>query len=80
MEYKVEKRGGEKVITKDDIIIVFNTTDGSEALFGFRACDVNESFSEYQRILYNYIEKNYKEVATVELDETTSITVYVKNI
>ena len=69
------------MITKDDIIIVFNAEDGSEALFGFRDCDVSESFSEYQRILYNYIEKNnYKEVATVELDETTSITVYVKNI
>jgi hypothetical protein len=69
------------VITKDDVLVTFNTEDGSEALFGFRDCDVSESFSDYQRVLYNYIEKNgYKEVATVELDETTSITIYVKNI
>jgi hypothetical protein len=68
------------IITKNDILVVFNTPDGSEAIHGFRGCDIGETFSEYQKVLYNYIEKNnYEEVATTEIDETTSITIYIKN-
>jgi len=65
-------------ITKKDILITFGTPDGEEALCGFRPCDASESFSDYQKALYEYIAKNYREVASVNLDEDTWITVFVQ--
>jgi len=65
-------------ITKKDILITFGTPDGEEAICGFRPCDASESFSDYQKALYEYIAKNYREVASVNLDEDTWITVFVQ--
>jgi hypothetical protein len=68
------------MITKDDILIVFETPDGSEAIYNFRPCTVSESFSKYQEVLEKFIEKeNYRKITTVELDETTWLTIYVKS-
>ena len=65
-------------ITKKDILITFGTPDGEEAIYGFRPCDASESFSEYQKALYEHIAKHYREIASINLDENTWITVFVK--
>jgi hypothetical protein len=65
-------------ITKKDVLVVFGTVDGEEAIYGFRPCGVSESFSDYQKALYEYIVKYYREVVSVSLDEDTWLTIYVK--